>query len=366
MGVRSLSVTVTVTVITVSVAGAAIRLSAQAPHEISVYALVDGGPVHVPGRCSCIASPFTVMYPPSRGPMTGPGSPLGGTPPPINPKHVADDRASIGTRAADGLGGNGHASIGMATHLAVESALAGTNLRTEEEAARWLYLAASQEHPDAFRLLGFRYTHGRGVAQDDAAAAHWFRQGALRGDAISMTALGLRYAAGRGVTQNWNAAVTWWKRAQGAPLASRFIGDAYACGLGLDAAPDLAVAAYKAAVKAGELSSSTQLGHMYAGGCVHAEDAEAVKAYRHAADQGDPEAQVALSDLVRQGRGTDPNPYEAYTFARLAELRLPDGELKTLAAERVKSAVRLMNPEAVPAQEALVKSLIAGSAPVVR
>jgi TPR repeat protein len=352
--------------VAVAVTTAAIRLSAQAPHEISVYALVDGGPVHVPGGCSCIASPFTVMYPPSRGPMSGPGSPLAGTPPPINMKHVADDRASIGTRSADGFDGNGNASISIATHLAVESALAGTNLRTEEEAARWLYLAASQEHPDAFRLLGFRYTHGRGVAQDDAAAAHWFRQGALRGDVVSMTALGLRYAAGRGVTQNWRAAVTWWMRAQRAPLASRFLGDAYACGLGVDAAPELAVGAYKAAAKDGELSSSTQLGHMYARGCVRAEDAEAVKAYRAAADQGDPEAQVALSDLLRQGRGADPNPYEAYTFARLAELRLPDGDLKALAAERVKSAARLMNPEAIPGQEALVKSLIAASAPVAR
>jgi len=346
---------------------ASIGLAAQGPHEISVYALVDGGPVPVPGPCSCIASPFTLIYPPSRGPMSGPGSPLGGVAPQVNMNHVADDRASFGNRAADGISGNGHASIGVAMHLALESAMAGTDLRTEEEAARWLYLAVTQEHHDAFRLLAFRYAHGRGVAQNDTAAAYWFHQGALRGDEISMTALGLRYAAGRGVTQNWTAAVTWLRRAQAkTPLASRFVGDAYACGLGVDASPALAVEAYKAAAEAGELSSSTQLGHMYAKGCAVAADVEAVKAYERSADAGDPEAQVALSDLVRQGRGTDPNPYRAYTLARLAELRLPDGALKTLAAERARSAARQMSPEAIPGQEALVKSLIGSAAPVIR
>ena len=349
------------------VALGAIGLAAQAPHEISVYALVDAGAIQVPGSCSCITSPFTLMYPPSRGPMNGPGSPLGGSPPQINMNHVLDDRVSFGHRAEDGLSGNGNASVGIAMHLAVESALAGTHLQTEVEAARWLHLAVNQEHRDAFRLLAFRYAHGRGVAQNDTAAAYWFHQGALRGDEISMTALGLRYAAGRGVNQNWNAAVTWLRRAQAkTPVASRFVGDAYACGLGVDAAPALAVAAYTAAAEAGELSSSTQLGHMYAKGCAEAGDAEAVKAYQRSADAGDPEAQVALSELVRQGRGIDPNPYSAYTWARLAELRLPEGALKTLAAERVRSAVRLMNPEAVPAQEALVKSLIASSAPPIR
>ena len=336
------------------------RPAAQAPHEISVYALVDAGPVAVPAPCSCIASPFTVNYAPSRGPMTGPAGPLGGAAPPINARHLADDRAAFGSTAEDGLRGNGNASVAIATHLSLESALAGGDLRTEEAAARWLHLAAAQEHPDAFRLLAFRYAHGRGVEQNAAAAAYWFHQGALRGDAIAMTALGLRYAAGAGVRQDWEIALRWWMRAQGrTPLASRFVGDAYACGLGVAPQPARAATAYQAAADAGELSSSTQLGHLYAKGCVQAEDAEAVQAYRRAAEQGDPEAQIALSDLLRQGRGTDPNPYEAYTWARLAELRLPDGSMKAHAAAQVRSAVARMRPEAVPAQEALVQSMIA-------
>ncbi len=226
MALRARAVSVT---IGVGLVATAVTLSAQAPHETSVYALVDVGRVTVPGSCSCVASPFTVMYPPGRGPSSGAAAPHGGTAPSINDNHVAEDRASFSSRSQDGLDGNPHASIGMAMHLGLESAMAGTNLRTEEEAARWLHLAAAQEHPDAFRLLGFRYAHGRGVTQDDAAAAYWFHQGATHDDPISMTALGLRYAAGRGVPQDWIAAVRWWTRAEArAPLASRFLGDSSA------------------------------------------------------------------------------------------------------------------------------------------
>lgn len=343
------------------------RLPAQGPHEISVYALVDVGAVAVPAPCSCIASPFTLMHPSDRGPSNGPAAPLGGTAPLINFGHLAEDRTHFTSRAQDGLSGNGNASLGVAMHLSLESALAGVDLRTEEEAARWLHLAATQEHPDAFRLLAWRYARGRGVPENPGAAAYWFHQGALRGDPISMTALGLRYAAGLGVAQDWNAAVRWWMRAQArTPLASRFIGDAYACGLGVAQEPARAAAAYKAAADAGELSSSTQLGHLHARLCIQSDDGDAVKAYRRAAEEGDPEAQIALSDLLQQGRGTDPNPYEAYTWARLAELRLPEGSMKARAADRVRGALRQMRPEAVPAQEALVQSLIRESAKSIR
>jgi TPR repeat protein len=345
---------------------AAETASAQGPHEIGVYALIDAGRVTVPA-CSCVTSPFSLAYAPGWGPRSGPAAPLQGTPPQINYNHLAEDRATFASRAEDGLRGNAHASIGVAMHLGTESVLGPENPRLEDEAARWLNLAATQEHLDAFRLLAFRYSRGRGVAQSDAAAAYWFHQGALRGDQISMIALGMRYAGGLGVAQDWNAAVRWWTRAQArAPLASRFLGDAYACGLGVEPEPARAAAAYTAALEAGELTASTQLGHLYAKGCLGPDDAEAVKAYERAADAGDPEAQIALSDLVRQGRGAAANPYKAYTLARLAELRLPEGSLKKLASERVKSALRLMRPEAVAGQEAMVQAMLAEAAKPVR
>jgi TPR repeat protein len=252
--------------------------------------------------------------------------------------------------------------------LSIETSIAGSNPTSEQEISRWFYLAASQGHSDAFRLLGHRYARGSGVQQDYAAAAYWFHRGASSGDGISMVALGLLYAAGRGVPQDWTAAARWWERAQTrTAIASRFVGDAYACGLGVTHDQARALAAYKAAAERGELSSSTQLGHMYSKGCAETpDDAAAVKAYERAAEEGSPEAQIALSELVRQGRGADPNPYRAYTWARLAELRLPAGELKNLATERVKAALRLMNPLAIPAQEAMVQDMVAGAAKPLR
>jgi TPR repeat protein len=339
----------------------------------SAYELVDVGPVAVPGGCSCIANPFTVTYRPDPRYGSGPAAPDEGTTVvPVDrasaARWLAQERPSLPLRAEDGLSGNPHASIGVAMDLSIEAAIAGANPKSDEEISRWLYLAASQGHPDAFRLLGHRYARGKGVQQDHAAAAYWFHRGATNGDAISMVALGLLYAAGRGVAQDWAAAARWWERARTrAPLASRFAGDAYACGLGVTQDQVRAVAAYKSAAERGELSSSTQLGHMYSKGCAEtADDAAAVKAYERAAEEGFPEAQIALSELVRQGRGTDPNPYQAYTWARLAELRLSAGELKNLAAEHVKAAVRLMNPQAIPAQEAMVQDMIARAAKPLR
>jgi TPR repeat protein len=270
-------------------------------------------------------------------------------------------------RAEQGMAGDPNASLSVAIDLTVGTAVAGGNARTDEETVRWLRLAASQGHPDTFRLLGYHYSRGRGVRQDDAAAAYWFQRGSASGDHISMIALGLLHATGRGVPQDWGTAVAWWERARAKnPVASRFMGDAYACGLGIAPDPARAVELYKAAAATGESRSSTHVGHMYAKGCAEGSDEAAVQAYEDAAQQGDPEAQVELSELLRQGRGGHPNPYAAYTWARLAELRLASGELQARASAAVKAAVRQMLPAALPGQEALVQSLLASASRAMR
>jgi len=336
---------------------------AQIPRETSVYELVDVGPVPSPGTCACIASPFTIPYVPSPKYGSGAAAPLGS--PPLTAAEYEKaaaaykvERATIGNVAEEGFAGNPNASLSVAMHLSVEAAIAGEHPRTEEETVRWLFLAAQQNHHDAFRLLGYRYLRGRGVPHDPATAAYWFRQGARRDDPISMTALGLLFAAGRGVRQDWSEAVALWERAESRqPLAARFAGDAYASGLGTPQDHARAAALYKRAADM-ELSASIQLGHMYANRCAEGGDEAAVKAFERAADQGFPDAQIVLSHLLREGRGTDPNPYMAYTLARIAELRLPDGDMKTRASAAVASAKRLMRPEAIPSQEALVQDMV--------
>ena len=367
MTLRRLSVAAAI----VAFAGGGSLASAQTPVLPSVYDLTEVGRVPVAAPCSCLATPFAVTFRPDPRYPSGPAARMdvrdrAGDRRRARPRS-AEELNSVRIRADQGLAGEGIASFGVAIDLDMGEALAGDNARTDEEVVKWLHLAASQGNSDAMMFLGYRFSHGLGVTQDYSAAAYWFHRSATSGDHISMVALGLLYAAGRGVPQDWAAAVRWWQRASGkAPLASRFLADAYACGLGIEPDPERAVALYKEGADKGDLSSSTHLGHMYTKGCAQGSDEAARKAYEQAADQGDPEAQVELSELVRQGRGGHPTPYSAYTWARLAELRLPDGPLKTRATAAVNAAVRLMRPEALPSQEALVQSLFLAASKVMR
>jgi uncharacterized protein len=211
-----------------------------------------------------------------------------------------------------------------------------------------------------FVLLGYRHQRGYGVAQSDEAAAYWFHEGAVRDDKTSMVALGLRYANGRGVPQDYLAAVYWWRRANGTPLASRFLGDALACGLGIDRNPAQAMREYTKAADAGEMSSSIQLARIYLGGCAAAPHVEvAFKHFSRAASAGDPDAQIALSELLLEGQGGEADTSEAYRWARIAERRLPAGELRTQASEKAKTAAARMTKDAVATADRLVDALIA-------
>jgi TPR repeat protein len=338
---------------------------AQAPPpEVNAYVLIDVGPIEVPAPCPCITSPFTVpTVRPGWGFGDGPAAPEENAKPTRAERqrqasHDAEDRKALPTNVEDGLAGNPAASMSVAMQLTTGTVVG----RNDDEAARWFHLAAEQGHPDAFLQLGHRYHKGIGVPQNDQAAAYWFYQGASSGDRNAMVALGLLYAAGRGVPRDWHAAVRLWERARSGgrlPIASRFVGDAYACGLGVSPDPERAVLAYRESAAAGELSSSVQLGHMLVSGCAGSDDETAVKEYKRAADSGNPEAQVALSDLYRQGRGVEYSPYHAYMWARLAERRLRDGELRMLAKARADQAARLLSAFEIKDCEAFVESLIA-------
>ncbi len=223
------------------------------PPEMNRYVLIDTGPAQVPAPCSCISSPFTVpTQRPGWGFGDGPAAPTGNAAPSKAARQRqseldAEDRANLPVRVDDAFAGNPNASVSVGYDLT-----AGTVVRrNDEEAARWFYLAASQGHPDAFIQLGYRYSHGIGVPQNDETAAYWYRAGADHGDKGAMVALGLIYAAGRGVRQDWSAAVRWWQRAGDVGLAARFLGDAYACGLGGEQDNQRAVSAYRRSVETG-------------------------------------------------------------------------------------------------------------------
>lgn len=319
---------------------------------VDFYTLVDAGPVAVPA-CPCISTPFRL---PSYRPVTIQVSGL------ERERYLAE-RQRIARDVEAGLGGDEASSMSVAVHLSDHPLFAPADAATEDATVRWLHLAAQQGSPGAFYLLAYRYRQGLGVEQNDAAAAYWFHKDAVRGSNIGMVALGLLYAAGRGVPQDWNAAVYWWRKAEPShALATRFLGDAYVCGVGVRADNARALAAYKRAAQKAEISASIQLGHMYANGCAPPDDEAAVKAYMNAAAEGYPEAEVALSELMLAGRGgSGSGPAAAYHWARLAERRQPSGEWSTRAAAAAKAAARLLSPDERAATDQMVDQIIAGS-----
>lgn len=340
---------------------------AQAPPpEIALHVLMDAGPVPAPATCGCVTAPFTLLAPrPGWGYGGGPAAPETSAPPSalqrtMQKKQDAEDIANLQRMMEDAASGNSHAAFGLGLFFTT-----GTAVQRDDAAALlWLTRAARGSHPNAYVQLGHRYLHGVGVQANDRAAAYWFYQGALIGDRGAMVALGSLYAAGRGIDQNWTAALYWWEKAG----HWRFLGDAYACGLGVPQDDRAAFAMYVKGAKAGDISSTIQVGHMHAGACAERpDDGAAFAAYTKAADQGYPEAQIALSLAYLEGRGVTTDAYHAYVWARLAELRLEPGELRRLAAARAATAARQLTPFLIEDADKFVASLIqSGATPMNR
>ena len=333
------------------------------PPEMSGFVLMNSGPVPTPTTCSCISSPFTVPVDrPGWGYGHGPAAPAGNAKPSEADRkrqaaRDAEERENLPRIAQDAIAGNSAASISLGYDLTIGTAVR----RNDEEAARWFHLAARQGHPDAYVQLGYRYSRGVGVPQNDATAAYWYGRAAAAGNRPGMVGLGLIYAAGRGAEQNWAAAVHWWTQA----AESRFIGDAYVCGVGVERDYERAIVEYRKAAETGDASSSRQLGHMYRHGCASANDETMFEAYQKAAEVGDPEAQVALSELYFQGLGAIPNPYAAYMWGRLAERRLPPGTLQSSAQSTVAASARLLSAAEIRDVERMVENLlVVGSTPM--
>ena len=95
-----------------------------------------------------------------------------------------------------------------------------------------LRASAEQGDAEAQNNLGFMYSIGKGVPQDDAEAVRWFRLAAEQGDAYAQYNLGRMYRYGEGVPQETAEAVRWFRLAaeQGHAYAQYNLGRMYATG----------------------------------------------------------------------------------------------------------------------------------------
>lgn len=331
--------------------------TAQPPVDRSVYDIIDVGPVEPPSSCECLARPFALSsFRPDPGHFgSGPGIPLGPATPTKEEvarhrRESAKERRQIQQTMRNARAGNLYDSFALGVAYTT-----GTGVpQNQAAAAAWYALAARQGHEQAATLLGSRYLRGIGVPQDDATAAYWFRLGAEGGDRQALTALGLMYAAGRGVPQDLGIAIRLWTQA-GDGAALRLLGDAYACGFGVELNPAHAVALYRRAPE----FSGVELGQMYRSACgVALDDEAAVKWFRGEADQGNPEAQVALSEMFERGAGVGASPFEAYQWAALAAYRLPAGELRDRALTLRDQAAQSLGAQDVEAAETTIRALM--------
>ncbi len=127
--------------------------------------------------------------------------------------------------------------------------------------------AAELGYPDAQYNLGWCYSHGKGVEQDDTEAIHWYKKAAEGGDSQGQYILGWCYFYGKKVEEDHEKAAHWYQKAaeQGHGLAQYELGFCYLNGDG-----------------------------------VFPNEKEAARWFKKAADQGDEDALTAYNDLQKQ------------------------------------------------------------------
>ena len=183
----------------------------------------------------------------------------------------------------------------------------------DAEAVRWYRLAAEQGHADAQSNLGVMYDTGRGVPQDDAEAVRWYRLAAEQGHAIAQRRLDEMLKSRADADGDYQKGLNAYNKRDYAtalrelkPLAEQ--GDAARRQPGLDVRNGRgvpqddaeAVRWYRLAAEQGHAWAQNNLGWMYdTGRGVPQDDAEAVRWYRLAAEQGTCVAQPRLDAMLK-------------------------------------------------------------------
>ena len=183
--------------------------------------------------------------------------------------------------------------------------------RDEIEAARWFHLAAEQGNADARLELGHTYTRGYGIPHDRAEGLRWYRLAAGQGNADALFELARRYHDNGNPQDNAEAA-RWFRMALEARSDSR-----------LPAQQDFG--AIRQAAEQGDAEAQTALGDMfnpsdysYTDDDVPKDQAEALRWYRLAAEQGHSTAQWKLGFSYTRGTGVPQDDAEAVRWLRLS------------------------------------------------
>lgn len=189
----------------------------------------------------------------------------------------------------------------------------------EEEAFRSFLSSAKGGHPMGQLETGFRYSIGRGVAQNLTQAVYWYRKSADQGNAQAMFNLGVCYANGEGVAKDAEESFRWYERSARAGHADGQKWAGYCCQYGQGTARDTvkAVDWYKKAAEQKNADAMQLLGVCYQEGeGVGIDQQEAFRWFERSAQAGSPFGQLQAGYCYETGSGTARNVEQAAVWYR--------------------------------------------------
>ncbi len=195
--------------------------------------------------------------------------------------------------------------------------------------------AAAQYALGKMHQLGYINDFGQKVPQDDAAAASWFRAAAEQGHVEAQFRLGQMFHQGIGLRRDIVEAVGSYSNVVGKGDGLAYLED--------DAE---AVRWYTRAAEQGHARAQSELGEMYATGSgVEQNDIEAVRWFAKAAERSDDVAMSNLALMYYDGRGVPKDHAETARWLRRA------GE-QGLAQAQYNLACLYANGDGVPQDHA--------------
>lgn len=177
---------------------------------------------------------------------------------------------------------------------------------------------ADQGRADAQAVLGWCYSEGKGVPQNQAEAVRWYSKAANQGNAGGQFRLGFHYLSGLGVEKNEKEGVKWLMKSamQGNAEAQNTLANCYVGGLGVEKSETEAVKWFRKAADQGYADAQYNLGVAYGNGkSLEKDESKSVEFYLKAADQGHTRAQNDLALMFIKGmRGLKKNESEGYKW----------------------------------------------------
>ena len=216
-----------------------------------------------------------------------------------------------------------------------ETMVAGTTLtegrvafdKGDYEAALGIFRSLAEKgDPRAQVDLGALYDEGRGVPKDYGEALRWYRTAADQGDAIGQVSLGIMYKDGNGVPKNETEASRLFRQAlprireaaeQGDADAQLFLGIMYFEGYGLTKNVTEAKRWAQSAAENGKIHGQVWLATISVDQ-EHPDIDNAIITFKKLAEQGIPDAQLALGVMYLAGKGVPQDYAAAFRWLSLA------------------------------------------------